>query len=79
LEGNLAYVPVMDPGFGSRHSTLLVYLTRADKHGVIIIKHIKKGLNPGSIHELQFNNPHIGEVAKTGLIVAVIAITVGIK
>jgi low affinity sulfate transporter 2 len=45
----------------------------------MIIKHIKKGLNPGSIHELQFNNPHIGEIAKTGLIVAVIAITVGIK
>jgi low affinity sulfate transporter 2 len=60
-------------------STLLVYLTRADKHGVIIIKHIKRGLNPSSVHQLQFNNPHIGEVAKIGLIVAVVALTVGFK
>ncbi|KAL9393582.1 hypothetical protein Peur_012867 [Populus x canadensis] len=69
------YLPATAPLISVVLSTLLVYLTRADKHGVIIIKHIKKGLNPGSIHELQFNNPHIGEVAKTGLIVAVIAIT----
>ncbi|KAH8507802.1 hypothetical protein H0E87_010099 [Populus deltoides] len=71
----LFWLPATAPLISVVLSTLLVYLTRADKHGVMIIKHIKKGLNPGSIHELQFNNPHIGEVAKTGLIVAVIAIT----
>lgn len=71
----LFWLPATAPLISVVLSTLLVYLTRADKHGVMIIKHIKKGLNPGSIHELQFNNPHIGEIAKTGLIVAVIAIT----
>jgi low affinity sulfate transporter 2 len=45
----------------------------------MIIKHIKRGLNPSSVHQLQFNNPHIGEVAKIGLIVAVVALTVGFK
>ncbi|KAJ6682584.1 SULFATE TRANSPORTER 2.1 [Salix koriyanagi] len=71
----LFWLPATAPLISVVLSTLLVYLTRADKHGVVIIKHVKKGLNPGSIHELQFNHPHIGEVAKIGLVVAVIAIT----
>lgn len=75
----LFWLPATAPLISVVLSTLLVYLTRADKHGVVIIKHVKKGLNPGSIHELQLNHPHIGEVAKIGLVVAVIAITVGIK
>ncbi|OIT40044.1 PREDICTED: low affinity sulfate transporter 3-like [Nicotiana attenuata] len=56
-------------------STLIVFLTRADKHGVKIVKHITGGLNPTSIHELQFNSPHTAEAAKIGLIVALIALT----
>ncbi|KAJ6305442.1 hypothetical protein OIU78_020894 [Salix suchowensis] len=71
----LFWLPATAPLISVVLSTLLVYLTRADKHGVVIIKHVKKGLNPGSIHELQLNHPHIGEVAKIGLVVAVIAIT----
>ncbi|XP_027337567.1 sulfate transporter 2.1 [Abrus precatorius] len=56
-------------------STLAVFLTRADKNGVKIVKHVKGGLNPSSIHQLDFNNPYIGEVAKIGLVVAVVALT----
>lgn len=56
-------------------STLVVYLTRADKYGVKIVKHVKGGLNPSSIHQLDFNNPHVADVAKIGLIVAVVALT----
>ena len=57
-------------------STLIVYLTRADKNGVNIVKHVKGGLNPSSIHQLEFNGPFVGEVAKIGLLVAVVALTV---
>lgn len=57
-------------------STLIVYLTRADKHGVKIVKHVKSGLNPSSIHQLQFNGAHTAEVVKIGLVVSVIALTV---
>ncbi|KAG4923766.1 hypothetical protein JHK87_049306 [Glycine soja] len=57
-------------------STLIVFITRADKNGVKIVKHVKGGLNPRSIHQLDFNNPYIGEVAKIGLVVAVVALTV---
>ncbi|KAG9137812.1 hypothetical protein Leryth_022719 [Lithospermum erythrorhizon] len=57
-------------------STLIVYLTKADKHGVQIVRHFKGGLNPSSLHQLQFRSPHIGEIAKVGLICAIIALTV---
>ncbi|XP_028206424.1 sulfate transporter 2.1-like [Glycine soja] len=57
-------------------STLIVFITRADKNGVKIVKHVKGGLNPRSLHQLDFNNPYIGEVAKIGLVVAVVALTV---
>ncbi|KAJ6397970.1 hypothetical protein OIU77_018893 [Salix suchowensis] len=52
----LFWLPATAPLISVVLSTLLVYLTRADKHGVL-------------------NHPHIGEVAKIGLVVAVIAIT----
>lgn len=71
----LFWLPAIAPLISVVLSTLLVYLTRADKHGVMIIKHVKRGLNPSSVHQLQFNSPHIGEVAKIGLIVAVVALT----
>lgn len=57
-------------------STLMVYVTRADKNGVNIVKHVKGGLNPSSIHQLDFNSPYIKEVAKIGLVVALVALTV---
>lgn len=56
-------------------STLIVFLSRADKDGVKIVKHIKGGLNPSSIHQLDFTNPYVGQVAKIGLVVAVVALT----
>jgi len=56
-------------------STLIVFLTRADKHGIKIVKHIQGGFNPSSVHQLQLNGPYVGEVAKIGLIVGVVALT----
>lgn len=56
-------------------ATVLVFVTRADEHGVKIIKHIKGGLNPISAQQLQFSSPYIGEVIKVGLIIGAIALT----
>lgn len=53
-------------------------MTRADKHGVQIVKHIKGGLNPSTAHQLQFQGPHLGQAAKIGLISAVTALTVSL-
>ncbi|GLT43983.1 hypothetical protein SLA2020_179030 [Shorea laevis] len=71
----LFWLPAIAPLISVILATLIVFLTRADEHGVKIVKHIKGGLNPGSVHQLQFKGPHVGEVAKTGLIVAMVALT----
>ncbi|XP_072974550.1 low affinity sulfate transporter 3-like [Typha angustifolia] len=56
-------------------STLLVFVTRGDKHGVNIIQHVNGGLNPNSAKQIQLTGPYLGECAKIGLICAVIALT----
>ncbi|XVE83187.1 hypothetical protein DITRI_Ditri16bG0067500 [Diplodiscus trichospermus] len=71
----LFWLPAIAPLLSVILATLIVFLTKADKHGVKIVKHIKGGLNPSSAHQLQFNGPHAGEVVKIGLIVAIIALT----
>ncbi|XP_050214935.1 low affinity sulfate transporter 3-like [Mercurialis annua] len=71
----LFWFPATAPLISVILSTLIVFLTKADKHGVNIVKHIKGGLNPSSVHQLQFNGPHVGQTAKIGLIAAVIALT----
>lgn len=72
----LFWFPALAPLISVILSTLIVFLTRADKHGVKIVKHVKGGLNPSSAHRLQFKGPHVAEAAKTGLLSAIIALTV---
>ncbi|KAI5406002.1 sulfate transporter 2.1 [Lathyrus oleraceus] len=72
---NLFWLASIAPLVSIIISTLAVYLTRADKNGVKIVKHVKAGLNPISINQLDFNSPHVVDVAKIGLVVAVVALT----
>ncbi|XP_047954100.1 low affinity sulfate transporter 3-like [Salvia hispanica] len=69
------WLPAVAPLFSVVLSTFIVYLTKADKHGVKIVKHLKGGLNPISVHQLDFGAQHVGEAAKIGLICALIALT----
>ncbi|XP_055820929.1 low affinity sulfate transporter 3-like [Solanum dulcamara] len=71
----LFWLPAIAPLLSVIVSTLMVYLTKADQHGVKIVKHFKGGLNPSSVHQLQFNGPHLGQVTKIGLICALVALT----
>ncbi|XP_047341478.1 low affinity sulfate transporter 3-like [Impatiens glandulifera] len=71
----LFWVPAMAPLVSVILSTLIVYVTKADKHGVIIVKHFKGGLNPSSVHQLQLSSPHTAQIAKIGLICAIVALT----
>lgn len=57
-------------------STLMVYMTRADKHGVKIIQKVDAGINASSIKQINFNGSSVSECAKIALICAVIALTV---
>ncbi|XP_038724262.1 sulfate transporter 3.1-like [Tripterygium wilfordii] len=58
--------------------SLLVYFTHAEKHGVQVIGHLKKGLNPPSVTELAFGSQYLTTAIKTGAITGVIALAEGI-
>ncbi|XP_057959600.1 sulfate transporter 3.1-like [Malania oleifera] len=69
-----AMAPLLSVILGS----LLVFLTHAEKHGVQIIGHLKKGLNPPSLAELEFGSPYLTLVIKIGVITGIIALAEGI-
>ncbi|XP_024011036.1 sulfate transporter 2.2 [Eutrema salsugineum] len=71
----LFWIPAIAPLIAVILATLIVYLTNAETRGVKIVKNIKPGLNRPSVNELQFNSPHLGQIAKIGLISAIIALT----
>ncbi|XP_074582136.1 sulfate transporter 3.1-like [Curcuma longa] len=58
--------------------SLLVYLTHAENHGVQVIGHLKKGLNPPSATSLTFVHPYVMVALKTGIITGIIALAEGI-
>ncbi|XP_074574937.1 sulfate transporter 3.1-like [Curcuma longa] len=58
--------------------SLLVYLTHAENHGVQVIGHLKKGLNPLSATSLTFMPSYIMVAFKTGIITGIIALAEGI-
>ena len=75
----LFWVSAIAPLISVILSTLIVFVSRADRHGVKIVKEVKEGLNPISVHQLQFNSSGVGLAAKSGLIAAIIALTVEFK
>ncbi|KAG6766144.1 hypothetical protein POTOM_030211 [Populus tomentosa] len=69
-----AMAPMMCVIVGS----VLVYLTNAEKHGVQVIGHLKKGLNPLSVSELAFGSPYMVAAIKTGIITGGISLAEGV-
>lgn len=55
-------------------STLIVYLTKAQKYGVKMVQHFKGKTNPSTVHQLNLGGEHLGESAKLGLICTLIAL-----
>ncbi|CAL8073872.1 unnamed protein product [Prunus armeniaca] len=58
--------------------SILVFVTHAEKHGVQVIGHLKKGLNPPSVSELAFGSPYLTTAIKTGIITGVIGLAEGV-
>ncbi|KAI9103655.1 hypothetical protein K1719_023278 [Acacia pycnantha] len=56
-------------------STFFVYITRADKKGVAIVSHIKKGVNPSSAKEIFFSGKYLGPGIRIGAIAGLVALT----
>nr|CAD1817166.1 unnamed protein product [Ananas comosus var. bracteatus] len=59
-------------------STLLVFLFKAQNHGISIIGKLKCGLNHPSWDKLLFDATYLGVVMKTGLVTGIISLTEGV-
>lgn len=70
----LFWLPAISPLISVLLSTLIVFLTKADRHGVKTIQHVKGGLNPSSVRQLQFSGAFVGESAKIGFVCAIVAL-----
>ncbi|XVE49584.1 hypothetical protein DITRI_Ditri01bG0093400 [Diplodiscus trichospermus] len=71
----LFWVPAIAPLISVILSTLFVYITHADKHGVQIVKHIRKGINPPSVNEIYFSGEYLGKGFRIGIVAGMIALT----
>ncbi|KAG8087125.1 hypothetical protein GUJ93_ZPchr0010g9825 [Zizania palustris] len=69
------WVPAIAPITSVILATLFVYITRADKQGVQIVNHIKKGINPSSVHKIYFSGPFVAKGFKIGVICGMIGLT----
>ncbi|KAL8523574.1 hypothetical protein ACS0TY_013519 [Phlomoides rotata] len=56
-------------------STFLVFITRADKKGVEIVKHIEKGINRPSVDEIYFSGHYLLRGVKIGVVAGMVALT----
>ncbi|GLJ49908.1 hypothetical protein SUGI_1060950 [Cryptomeria japonica] len=71
----LFWVPAVAPLISVILSTLIVFLTRADKHGVKIVGHVKRGINPSSANKIALKSALLPKGAKIGFVAALIALT----
>ncbi|KAG8073844.1 hypothetical protein GUJ93_ZPchr0006g40913 [Zizania palustris] len=71
----LCWVSAIAPVLSVALSTLVVYVTRADKHGVNIIQNVNSGINASSVNQIDLKKGYVAESAKIALICAVIALT----
>ncbi|KAI3509382.1 hypothetical protein L1887_24613 [Cichorium endivia] len=71
----LFWVPAIAPLISVIISTFFVFITRADKDGVQIVRHIEKGLNPSSAHQIFFSGDFLAKGFKIGVIAGLIALT----
>ncbi|KAF5187525.1 Sulfate transporter 3.1 [Thalictrum thalictroides] len=75
---NFFWISAMAPLTSVILGSILVYVTHAEKHGVQVIGHLNKGLNPPSFSDLEFGSPHLHIAIKTGIITGIIALAEGI-
>ncbi|KAL6500515.1 Sulfate transporter 3.1 [Orobanche hederae] len=74
----LFWISAMAPLTSVILGSILVYLTHAEKHGVQVIGHLKKGINPLSFMHLNFDSRYLTTAIKTGIVTGVISLAEGI-
>lgn len=71
----LFWVPAIAPLISVIVSTFCVYITRADKKGVQIVKHIDQGINPPSLDDIYFTGSYLAKGFKIGVVAGLVALT----
>ncbi|OUZ99901.1 STAS domain [Macleaya cordata] len=57
---------------------IFAYLAHAEKHGIQIVGHLNKGINPPSIKYLNFDPKYLPVTVKAGIMTGILALTEGI-
>ncbi|KAM7277226.1 hypothetical protein ACFE04_019092 [Oxalis oulophora] len=75
---NLAWVSTIAPMVTVIVGCLFAYFGHVEKHGIQIVGPLKKGVNPISIHFLNFDSKYLSVTLQTGIITGLIALAEGI-
>ncbi|KAK4791009.1 hypothetical protein SAY86_031422 [Trapa natans] len=74
----LFWVSAISPMLTVLIGGLFAYFAHADKHGIQIVGHLKKGLNPLSIQSLNFDSEYLPVTLKAGIMSGFLALAEGI-
>jgi high affinity sulfate transporter 1 len=74
----LFWVSAIAPLISVILATLFVFIFKSNNHGVKVVGHIRKGVNPSSAHQIFFTGTYVAKGAKIGLVAALIALTEGV-
>ncbi|KAG8370736.1 hypothetical protein BUALT_Bualt13G0014300 [Buddleja alternifolia] len=77
-KAKLFWISAMAPLTSVILGSVLVYFTHAEKHGVQVIGALKKGINPLSIMDLNFDSRYLTGAIRTGIVTGIIALAEGI-
>ncbi|GFY89389.1 sulfate transporter 1;3 [Actinidia rufa] len=69
------WLPAIAPLISVIISTFFVYITHAEKHGVQIVNHITKGVNPSSVNQIYFTGNYLVKGFRIGVVAGMIALT----
>ncbi|XP_042048522.1 sulfate transporter 3.1-like [Salvia splendens] len=77
-KAKLFWISAMAPLTSVIMATIFVYFTHVEKHGVQVIGELKKGINPSSVMDLNFDSKYLPVAIKTGIVTGIIALAEGI-
>ncbi|VVB17097.1 unnamed protein product [Arabis nemorensis] len=78
IKPKLFWVSAMGPMVVVLVGCLVAYLVHGSEHGIKTVGPLKKGLNPPSIHFLNFDAKYLPSVLKAGMVTGLIALAEGI-
>ncbi|KAI3790199.1 hypothetical protein L2E82_03062 [Cichorium intybus] len=74
----LFWVSAITPMFVVIIGCVFAYLWHAEKHGIAIVGELKKGINPPSLKNIDFDRKYISAPLRAGFITAMVALAEGI-